>query len=65
MAEASPEAREALAAARNAKASAHAALPVAQRLHEQLMVAMTENHFADLFERVMLGPHGGPTVDLR
>lgn len=61
----SPEAVRALREAQRAKASTHAVEPLVDDLRERLVVAMTQNHFANLFERMLAGPRGEGTVDLR
>lgn len=62
---ASPEAREALTLARRARVSNEAIEPVADELHERLVVAMTHNHFADLFAELFGDPPKGRPIDLR
>lgn len=49
----SPEARNALVSARHARVSTEAAIPVAERLRDQVREVIAANHFADLMEQTL------------
>lgn len=49
----SPEAQDAIAAARHARITTEASLPMAEQLRERVRSALTANHFAELMEATL------------
>lgn len=49
----SPEATDAIEAARHARVSTEAAVPLAERLRDQVRSAIAANHFAELMEETL------------
>lgn len=49
----SPEASDAFEAARRARVSSEAAVPVAERLRDRVRAAVAANHFAELMEATL------------
>lgn len=49
----SPEAVNAIVAARHARVSSEASIPAAERLRDQVRSAVAANHFAELMEQTL------------
>jgi hypothetical protein len=49
----SPEAKEAIETARHARISSEAALPIAERMRDQVRSVVAANHFAELMEQTL------------